>query len=245
MKFIVFTDLDDTLFTSLRKAPPGDSHRPVAYLRDGAPISYASATQQAWLAHWQEHALVIPVTARNLDAYRRVRLDFRHHAILNYGGLILNPDGHIDATWQAHSAAQAVQSQARLQALADRATAWGEDLHIRLIHDQGICFYLLIKSHSGAPLDAVAADLAAQLQVGEQLHHNGNNLAILPPWLDKAHAVAHVQALYRQQYGAIISVGMGDSRIDLAFMRQCDFLLTPQHSQIAANWLPPPPPTFD
>lgn len=236
MQFIVFTDLDDTLFTSLRKIPPGSSHRPVAFLRDGAPISYASATQQAWLAHWQTHALVIPVTARNLDAYRRVALDFRHHAIINYGGLILNPDGSLDAPWLQHSTEQARASQARLAALAADAARFGEDLHIRLIEDQNICFYLLIKSRSGAPLDAVAAYLAAQLRPGEQLHHNANNLALLPPWLDKAHAVAHVLALYRQQYGELLSIGMGDSRIDLAFMRQCDFLLAPQHSQIATSW---------
>ena len=235
MQFIVFTDLDDTLFTSLRKAPPGGSHQPVAFLRDGAPISYASPVQQAWFAHWQAHALVIPVTARNLDAYRRVSLDFRHHAIINYGGLILNPDGSLDAAWQEHSAGQARSSQARLTALAADAARFGEDLHIRLIEDQGICFYLLIKSRSGAPLDAAAAHLAAQLRPGEQLHHNANNLALLPPWLDKAHAVARVLALYRQQYGSILSIGMGDSRIDLAFMRQCDFLLAPQHSQIAAG----------
>ena len=56
MKILLFADLDDTLFTSARKAPPGATHLPAAYLRDGSPISYASPAQQTLLAHWQAGA---------------------------------------------------------------------------------------------------------------------------------------------------------------------------------------------
>ena len=115
---LLFTDLDDTLFTSARKAAPTPAHVPLAYLKDGAPISYASPCQQALLAHWQAHATMIPVTARNFDAYRRVRIPFTAHAVINHGGVILLPDGSADPAWLAQSRANAAQSVAGLEALA-------------------------------------------------------------------------------------------------------------------------------
>ena len=237
MTLLVFTDLDDTLFTSMRKAPPDGSHQPLAFLADGSPISYASRTQQAWLAHWQQHAILIPVTARNHDAYRRVHLSFSAHAVINYGGIILNPDGSPDPDWRDDSAQHAKHSAPRLQALAERMHGRRSDLNIRIVEDFGIPFYLVIKSSSGEALDDIAAELAAHLtHPGDKLHHNGNNLAVIPGWLDKAHAVAHLLAQYRQQYGEIVSIGMGDSRIDLGFMRHCDYLIAPQRSQIVQQW---------
>lgn len=232
MKILLFTDLDDTLFTSVRKAPPETNHRIAASLESGDPVSYASPLQQQWLAHWQQHATIIPVTARNHAAYRRVHLPFRAHAILNYGGTILNPDGSPDTDWQTHNAAHAAHSTPRLQTLAHSLAGQRTDLNIRLIADHGITYYLLVKSRSGAALDDIAAHLRNRLDNGEQLHHNGNNLAVLPAWLDKANAVARLQQYYRARHGEILTLGMGDSLIDLAFMQQCDYLIAPQNSQI-------------
>ena len=75
--------------------------------------------------------------------------------------------------------------------------------------------------------------MRGKLRDGEKLHWNGNNLALLPPWLDKAHAVRRLQEQYRRRYGTILSIGMGDSASDLPFMQRCDYLLTPVGSQIA------------
>lgn len=43
-----------------------------------------------------------------------------------------------------------------------------------------------------------------------------------------------LQEHYRRRYGTILSIGMGDSLIDTAFMRCCDYLIAPAASQIAA-----------
>ena len=233
MKILLFADLDDTLFNSARKAPPSEAHLPVAYLRDGSPISYASPVQQTLLAHWQAHATVIPTTARNHDAYRRVRLPFAQHVIIDHGGIILNPDGTPDHDWLTRSRDLAAGSHRELTRLAGHVA--DAALNTRLISDHDVPFYLLVKSPSGdlAALERTAALLRPQLGEDYRLLHNGNNLAVLPAWLDKAHAVAHLQARYRAQYGAILSIGMGDSTSDLPFMQRCDYLLTPAGSQIA------------
>ena len=111
-------------------------------------------------------------------------------------------------------------------------------LNTRLISDHDIPFYLLVKSPGDdlAALARAAARLRPYLGEHCRLLQNGNNLAVLPAWLDKAHAVAHLQQHYRAQYGAILSIGMGDSTSDLPFMRHCDYLLTPAESQIAQCW---------
>lgn len=68
-----------------------------------------------------------------------------------------------------------------------------------------------------------------------RIHANGNNLAIIPSWLDKRHAVEHLIKQYRARTNALITFGMGDSLIDLGFMGSCDYILTPGTSQIAAT----------
>ncbi len=242
LPILLFTDLDDTLFHSHRKIPPTQAHQAMAYLADGSPISYASPQQQTLLTHWQQSATVIPVTARNYDSYRRVDIAFTHHAIINYGAVILNPDGSVDADWLEQSRQAATHSVPQLQALADQLTALPApllaDLNIRLIGDFDITFYLLLKSRSGnvAHLETAAAFLKPLLQHQEKLHLNSNNLAILPAWLDKAHAVCYVQKYYRQQQGELLTIGMGDSLIDVPFMQCCDFWLTPHTSQINATF---------
>src|SRR5687768_4814356 len=70
---IAFVDLDDTLFSSLRKQPPQPSGlEPAALLRNGELISWSNPAQRALLAFLQASAEVIPVTARNVGAFRRV-----------------------------------------------------------------------------------------------------------------------------------------------------------------------------
>ena len=237
MQTVLFTDLDDTLFVSKRKAPPAPDYQAAAFLADGSPISYASPVQQQWLAHWRQHALVVPVTARNHDSFRRVALPFDSHAVIDYGAVILNPDGTPDEAWLDNSRRAASGCLPRWDDLQQTLFRQPEsaDWNIRLIADYGIACYLLVKAKSGeGSLKAAADVLRGKLRDGEKLHWNGNNLALLPPWLDKAHAVRRLQEQYRRRYGTILSIGMGDSLIDTAFMRCCDYLIAPAASQIAA-----------
>ena len=94
-----FVDLDDSLFNSLRKCRPGVELHPAALLANGEIISYTSPGQRA-LIHWlHAGAHVIPVTARSVEAYARVLVDFKGPAIVSFGGVILDADRQPDAKW--------------------------------------------------------------------------------------------------------------------------------------------------
>lgn len=242
MKTILFTDLDDTLFTSARKQPPMHTFTLATTLRDGAPSAYTSPQQAQFWQLWQNNAdvLVVPVTARNRETFARVHLPFGTWAILNHGATILTPDANSDPKWHDRQSEYALntktwlkQQYTRLQCLADaRKTA----VRLRINHDDELDLYVLLKAQSGdeAAVAQIAADYYSRYYNPEEgyIHCNGNNLAILPYWLGKAPAVAYLQAHFRAQYGDILSLGCGDSSSDLPFMRLCDYWLTPSHSQI-------------
>src|SRR5689334_914937 len=100
MQTFVFLDLDDTILQTRPKCPAGEPIHPAAHGRDGQPLSFITDRQRALLDLFAA-ATVIPTTARNHDAFRRVRLLFTGHAILDFGGVILRPDGTPDPGWDA------------------------------------------------------------------------------------------------------------------------------------------------
>lgn len=247
MKKILFADLDDTLFQSHRKANPGEDWLPLAYLADGSPISYANPQQQATLQLFADSMTLIPVTARNHDAFQRVRIPFAAEAVLNYGGIVLNADGRPDESWLATSREQARQTEAGLQAWVVALTRESErqqlDLRIRLISDFGIPFYVVAKSTSGQVAAVEAASEFCRRSMGSEalpdmyIHANANNLALIPRWLDKRNAVAYLRQRYLAQHGDLLTFGMGDSLVDLNFVATCDYLIVPAASQIASQRL--------
>jgi hypothetical protein len=241
-KFL-FADLDDTLFQSLEKCGGRDGLLPAAFLRDGSPISYTTEGQRAFIAFAQDGMTMIPTTARNLDAFRRVDLPFSSWAVLDYGGIVLQPDGSVDQGWHAHMQGAMRAALPGLQELATLIDEWavrtGFDGRARLIEDFGTPFYLVVKDPGkvAARLAPIETEVVAPwIAAGGRdyfIHRNGNNLAILPNALNKAHAVAHVTARLRAEHGEILTFGMGDSRSDARFMAACDYAIVPRRTQLA------------
>lgn len=240
-KKFLFADLDDTLFQSHKKCPPETPLVPAAYLKDGSAHSFLTPAQESVLDLFRREMEVIPVTARNADAYSRVRLGFRAGAVVNYGGVILDPDGTPEVEWLHRSRARARQTLPELNAIMSTLGVWassiGGKLRIRIIEDFGVPFYVCAKSEEGdeTALDPIEARARAQWGGPDSpvsVHRNGNNFSVLPAWLDKRHAVEHLAERLRAIHGEIITFGMGDSLSDLAFMSACDYALVPRRSQI-------------
>src|SRR5436305_630024 len=159
MRVHVFLDLDGTLFQTRPKCPPGVDLTSAAIRRDGTPLSFMTPRQRRLLELLRSADCVIPTTARNLDAFRRVHLPFTSLAILDFGGVILLPDGSPDEEWvslirpQAHAIAPELKR--RCEALLAFIEMHNLGVHIRLISDLDLPLYLVMK-HPDGNIDALS-----------------------------------------------------------------------------------------
>ncbi|WP_020655671.1 hypothetical protein [Massilia niastensis] len=243
MKKFLFADLDDTLFQTFEKCRGADALEAAAYYKDGSVCSYTTRAQRAFLSFVQDGMTVIPTTARDLDGLRRVHLPFSSYAVIDYGGVVLEPGGAVDRPWLEDMRTAMSAALPGLQELArhidDHGARTGYGGRARMIEDYGTPFFLVVKDP-----DKIASRLAPLeeevvrpwIESGRRdyfIHRNGNNLAILPTALNKAHAVAHVTARLRAEHGEIVTFGMGDSRSDARFMAACDYAIVPRGTQLA------------
>ncbi len=239
MRRVLFLDLDDTLFHSRRAATPGDNEA-VADGSDGTPDSFMSPEQRAFFDWIVEGAEVVPTTGRNEAAFRRVRLPFSGWAICSFGGLMLRPDGSPEPRWRAQLAPLAELSVAPLQALVATARRAAGDIAVRarVIEDDGLPLYLSVKTDSQHDLSPVAAALRTELAPGWRIHVNRHNLAIMPPFLGKEHAV---RWFIENVCGPdVLTIGAGDSLSDAPFLAACHYALMPAASQLLRSILAAP-----
>ncbi|WP_455233149.1 trehalose phosphatase [Geopseudomonas aromaticivorans] len=232
-------DLDDTLFQTARKM--GDEPRHPATLDvNGAPNGYMSNVQKDFAEWILASADVVPVTARSIEAFSRVKLPFRHGAICSHGGAMLRPDGTLDRDWHALMAEKLDKHQARLHDLSRRTLEIGEQLGVSLrgwvVEEEGLATYVVTKHNekSDDVLKAVLAEVKAlNLLEGFYIHGNGNNLAFIPNELSKRNAVQEWLRRDREINGERPLLGFGDSVSDLGFMGECHFWGTPKKGQLA------------
>ena len=238
---VVFMDLDDSAFQTLRKCPPGPLEA-AALDREGRPSSYFNFGQRCLLELMSGRAMLIPTTARNRDAFGRVQFKFRHGAILNYGGLILRPDGQVDEAWQDRMKPLCAEAEPLLAAMLASAEKIIRDRRLncraRIIGDNGLDFYVVIKNCNSRlqELKTIMNELKKMnFRLEAQIYLNDNNLSLRPRFLDKSEATAYFTRNHiAPENSGLPLIGLGDSFSDLKFMGQCDFLMVPGNSQIAA-----------
>src|SRR5437870_3315941 len=107
MRTYVFLDLDDDIF---QFGSNGHAH---------ARGACAANRQRALLRLLGASATIIPITARGFDAFRRMDLPFHYLAILNFGGVVLLPDGSLDPDWEAVIRPQAVGMAEELRTIQE------------------------------------------------------------------------------------------------------------------------------
>jgi hypothetical protein len=244
LKKFLFVDLDDTLFQTPKKCLSETELQPVAYLKNGAPCSFSTPRQRAFFDFAQSGMTLIPATARNADAFRRVDLPFSSYTVLDYGGIVLQPGGALDAGWlalmQADMQVALPGLQDAMRVIDDFQIKLGRPARARLIEDFGTPFYIVIKDHEavGERLAEIEREVLLPWIAGPGrdffIHRNGNNLAVLPKTLNKARAVAYLRAQLTAEHGPILSFGMGDSASDARFMAACDYAIVPNGTQLAA-----------
>jgi hydroxymethylpyrimidine pyrophosphatase-like HAD family hydrolase len=244
MQNYIFLDLDDTLFQTLRKCErgPGDPALKVrAYLPDGTPNSFATQKQQ-WLWQWfAKDFRIVPVTARDAQAFARVELPFREEVVLNHGAVILDKQGQIDSLWMDRMLSAMPPYLEKLRAVWDRVAHYVRrqvGYKLRLVEDFDRLWYGVVKHQSGseAPLQALLNEVVKEhpylLDGSLYWHLNGNNLAVLPKIISKETAVGYLLDRYRREYPELLTFGAGDSHTDAAFISLCDYALIPKNTQL-------------
>jgi len=237
MKLYVFLDLDDSIFQTRRKCPDHGELFPAAVDRDGETNSWMTQRQRALFSLFESAGVIIPATARSYGAYSRVTLPFHHVAILNFGAVVLLPDGGLDERWDAVIRPRTVGIADQLRQSLEDVQKFAEHrfpgVYARLISDFGMPLYLVLKHRESdnRPLRAIAS--SGVLPAGEDwfLHFNDNNLALVPSFLGKENAVRYVIDHHLGDE-PVMTLGMGDSVSDAGFMRLCDHAITPNGSQL-------------
>jgi hydroxymethylpyrimidine pyrophosphatase-like HAD family hydrolase len=241
----IFTDLDDTLFSSASKSFPGMALEPAALLENGQPHSFINPKQQALLAWLYQGAKLVPVTGRSAESFARVVLKFPCPAIVSFGGVILNAQQQIDPLWARRMQPVLVQVQSRFAnartVLADWIVEHRADIWVQMVGDMGLDQYLLAQHRRG--------DVAALAQLGSQVLHpwaaqnpgwrcfdSDDSMVLLPPNLDKADAVEYMMEQLRSSLGDITTVGIGASLSDVGFLQLCDYVMVPTDTGLAQRY---------
>ena len=242
---VILTDLDDTLFTTLKNYRDRDpaTLRRVTTANNGNH-SYLCETREAILKWVSLGATIIPVTARSQGAYDRVDMVFTEGAVLSNGAIILLPNGDVDTSWSeitrtiCLTAAPIYDRISRVLAAFDP-----DDSIIRVLRHthNGVMIGMTIKSNDEAEylikrnLHTAISLLGPVVPEGAmQMHVNGNNLAIIPPGISKMAAVQYLISV-RPDLQCRPLIGAGDSLSDLPFMELCDMMLVPNRSQASAR----------
>lgn len=236
---LVLVDLDDTLFQSRAKCPPhlADDALTLAATASNGNHSFMTPPQRALVDWLLATTDLVPVTARSSSAFDGVALGFAAGAILSNGALIRRPDGSVDLAWRDLIVADLARYREPIREVlaAGRASAARAGLDVRAlaVGEAGVSAYVVFKDNAGTGdgLGAIRVDPA--LVAGWTRHHNGNNLAFIPPVVSKRRAAEHLIAEIRRREPAKPVLGLGDSLSDIPFLRLCDWWGMPARSQIA------------
>jgi hypothetical protein len=233
---IVLVDLDDTLFQTERKCVGTPKDRlSLASLSSNGSHSYMTPKQAALVSWLAATAELVPVTARGTEAFSRVTLPFRHGAILANGAVILSPDGSADPEWDAivrPALERVAGTLATLEAdCMARAKAVGVSVRGWVVEESGMGTYFVLKENDGdgTRLPEIAPEMPGP---GWVRHHNGNNIAFIPPAISKRAATEFLLSRKLAENPDRPVIGFGDSVTDLSYLGICDWWGAPGRSQI-------------
>ena len=177
---------------------------------------------------------IIPVTARDLEQYKRTDLSRNSKitaASMYFSGLIMQNE-KIDPDWKNFIENSYKNLNIKMEDIFSKVKKeLDHDIFKINMLEQ---YYLVIKNKYRDSKEYIAQNehlkglLSSQLTDEYFIHHNDNNISIIPKFLDKKNAVKYFIDKFKPE----LTIGAGDSITDLGFMSLCDFKLIPGNSQI-------------
>lgn len=242
MKLTVFTDLDDTLFSSQTTV----KDYPATVDRKGNYHAFSSHAQHHLLSIFASaSADVIPVTGRNSESLARCQIeviDNAKYSIVSHGMMILDAKKSPLPSWIAHLEAQydlvhwCNEIQTALTTLKQDLEEIEKFIVIKEVSEINSISYISLKIKRKHNNETVKTQLKNYFKAAKfnnfTVHSNNRDFALLPPYCSKEKAVSYLyQKLKLNDNGVVFSIG--DSMTDLGFMKRADFMIIPTHSQIS------------
>ena len=224
-EILLACDLDNTLIHSWKHRKEGDlciehiGEKEQGYMSRKAAELYSSLP---------ENILLVPVTTRSVDQYRRIRWPGSREpdlAVTTNGAILLGPrdDPGADISdichaWVSQSRSMYVPYRKAMDELREILLASGRCLRVRMVDD----FYLFAYCEEGKdPKDAVPE---SAFRSGLQIVSSGRKIYFLPPAFNKGEAVRRLEGLL--QPPRILAAG--DTEIDLPMAERADRMFIPE-----------------
>lgn len=237
-KCLVFTDLDDTIFSTMRKQVGFSVEDCVVgtVKANGEPSGYLNPQQHAFFERIRQMGEIVPVTARITEQLERAVIVKGYQHAAWYQGALVKINGEIDEEWKTASFNVLDSAQSDFDALAAALRQSGrfEDLHIIVerfsdLGNMAYQFYLERKDKNRTRISMEYLDSYINEKLDSNkyyIHQQLDYISILPKEINKTKAVKYIQS----KLNPVLSIGCGDSDVDVSFMRECDYAIFPKKS---------------
>jgi hydroxymethylpyrimidine pyrophosphatase-like HAD family hydrolase len=252
---IILTDIDDTLMRTARKVSGDPANLKVGAIgKNGQPISFVDKKREKLIEQFIDKAISIPVTARSRAGLKNLKINFSHHAVLNFGATIVDKNGDLDPHWHAlmkeesesanqKDAFEFVAANLLPILLANKEYADLKDsnspnkiFEMKTMVEDGIYAYMNFRDFTPSREKRNILKEAIRILMNQcdfssyYMYETDRDLAVIPNFISKRDG-AEWLLNYRYTKDDII-VGLGDHANDLSFMSLCDFIMFPTDSML-------------
>jgi hydroxymethylpyrimidine pyrophosphatase-like HAD family hydrolase len=238
MTDLIATDLDRTLIYSQRARALGTDDAPVVCveMQDGRPASYMTASAAAAFRRLAASRLVVPVTTRVLDQYRRVLLPGpppRFAVAANGGALLV--DGQVDDDWTRRVGRTLIGTFPLARVWDYVGQVCRPEFTVQVRNASDLFCYAVVR-RSRLPVGFVDDVSAWAAERGWRTSLQGRKLYWVPEALTKSAAVLRIA----DRAGCHRVLAAGDSLLDVELLLGADLGIHPGHGELHAHgWSAP------
>jgi hydroxymethylpyrimidine pyrophosphatase-like HAD family hydrolase len=226
------TDLDRTLIYSNRALEelglPDKIQLSAAEMKDGQPAAYMTTRSLSLLRELAGEALVVPVTTRTYEQYKRVGIFGKDipisYAVTSNGAQIFH-EGKPLQEWAELVYKRLKEECANLKEIADFAEGFRFPGVFKKA-GESFFYYILQERISLEEKKKLDEDVR---RLGWRISLQGRKLYFMPIPVCKGEAVKFIS----QREGAEKLAGAGDSILDYDFLKVCQHAFVPDHGELS------------